>query len=401
MKKTVLLFLTLGCLLVMFTACTTDEPIVDVPNDTSEDIITPISTPAPTEPPIVLNPAPLTGLEKEESEPTGEAPIAVMINNTKLLGADAFPQWGIGDADVIYEMVTEGGTTSLMAVFPDYREMDSVGPVSSSRDQHVQLMLPYNPLFVHEGGSHFAERMLGEKGYDSKDFTIYPYATRNLYNYNSTIATDVVKWDSTMYTERNGAVEMSAYTSAEMINQAILNGADNSTPTIPLFNFVPYDQDKITLYDGSADHIRFQYSGIDDVGYYTEFEYDQTTGAYLKTNTKGEPHIDASTGEQLSFDNVFVLFAPVTPYSELGFDAGGLSCIDLSQGGYGHYFSNGTYEKVRWMKGLPHEPLRIVDIGGNEIDIQVNTGKSYIGVTDYSMFEYCEINNSSFNTSLQ
>ena len=118
----------------------------------------PTATPEPT--PVPLNPNPLTGLEKESDFHNGRSPVAVMVNNLKMSsGNDAFPQWGIGSADIIYEMVTEGGITRMMAVYSDYEKMPKVGPVRSARDQHVQLMLPLGALYVHEGASIFAARM--------------------------------------------------------------------------------------------------------------------------------------------------------------------------------------------------------------------------------------------------
>ena len=57
----------------------------------------------------------LTG-EWVDPEVNQNRPIAIMINNI----GEAMPQSGIGQADVIYEMVVEGGITRLMAVYSDY-----------------------------------------------------------------------------------------------------------------------------------------------------------------------------------------------------------------------------------------------------------------------------------------
>ena len=75
---------------------------------------------------------------KVQSDLTGEwvdpavneqRPVAVMINNI----GEAMPQSGIGQADVIYEMIVEGGITRLMAVFSDYSGLEKIGPVRSAR----------------------------------------------------------------------------------------------------------------------------------------------------------------------------------------------------------------------------------------------------------------------------
>ena len=52
---------------------------------------------------------PYTGFPKGESYPEGVRGVAVMINNVKT----ALPQSGINSADLVYEMVTEGGLSLI------------------------------------------------------------------------------------------------------------------------------------------------------------------------------------------------------------------------------------------------------------------------------------------------
>ncbi|MEG2770326.1 MAG: DUF3048 domain-containing protein, partial [Oscillospiraceae bacterium] len=159
MKKVFSIILVFALMLTVFTACGNGNTNSGDPIFGGNDSV---ATPAPTPTPVPLTPEPLTGLKKDSSYPNGKCPVAVMVNNIKMSnGNDAFPQWGIGSADLIYEMVTEGGITRLMAIFADYEHMPKVGPVRSARDQHVQMMLPLDALYVHEGASIFAKRMLG------------------------------------------------------------------------------------------------------------------------------------------------------------------------------------------------------------------------------------------------
>lgn len=365
---------------------------------------TPQPTPTPEPTPVPLYPNPLTGLEKESDFHNGRAPVAVMVNNIKMSsGNDAFPQWGIGSADIIYEMVTEGGITRMMAVFSDYDKMPKVGPVRSARDQHVQLMLPMGALYVHEGASIFAARMLrmrtypsGQQAYNLEEDGTYDWGSRDLYLNNPLgIGSGVVKWDQDRRASRSQ--EMCAYTSGEQVAAAVANGADDTGEPDPIFNFVRYDEPSRVLTGGDAQSMYFQYSS----SYYAGFTYDPTSFKYLKTNTKGQPHIDGDTGEQLAFENVLLLFADVKPYTSLGYDAGMLVHVEYSWGGLGYYFSEGRYEKIRWLKGLPNEPLRIVDADGHEIDVQINCGKTYVGITDLGMYDYCKLNEHSLNEEYQ
>ena len=62
-------------------------------------------------------------------------PILVNIDNV----AGAWPQWGIGEADIIYEMPIHGlSLTRLMALF-GYSHPKSVGPVRSGRVLHAEM----------------------------------------------------------------------------------------------------------------------------------------------------------------------------------------------------------------------------------------------------------------------
>lgn len=405
MKRTLALLLVCCLVLASLAGCGSSS---GAGRDTGSQGGAPAAPPAPTatpEPtPVPLNPNPLTGLEKDSDFHNGRSPVAVMVNNIKMSsGNDAFPQWGIGSADIIYEMVTEGGITRMMAVFSDYDKMPKVGPVRSARDQHVQLMLPMGALYVHEGASIFAARMLrmrtypsGQQAYELEEDGTYDWGARDLYLNNPLgIGSGVVKWDQERRAYRSQ--EMCAYTSGEQVAAAVAAGADDSGEPDPIFNFVRYDEPSRVLEDGDANSMYFQYSS----SYYAGFEYDPSSFKYLKTNTKGEPHIDGDTGEQLAFENVLILFAEVQPYVNLGYDAKQLVHVEYSWGGVGYYFSEGRFERIRWLKGLPREPLRIVDGDGNEIDVEINCGKTYVGVTDYGMYDYCMMNGHSLNEEYQ
>ena len=87
--------------------------------------------------------------------------------------------------------------------------------------------------------------------------------------------------------------------------------------------------------------------------------------------------MDAANGVQLSFDNVLVLDTAVSLYPD-----GLCTSFDLSQG-TGYYFYRGKYIPVLWTKGEPENPIQITDTEGNPLEI--NVGKSYLGIIDSSM----------------
>ena len=86
----------------------------------------------------------LTG-EWVDPEVNQNRPVAIMINNI----GEAMPQSGIGQADVIYEMVVEGGITRLMAVFSDYSGLEKIGQVRSARQYYVRAAEQLDAIFCH------------------------------------------------------------------------------------------------------------------------------------------------------------------------------------------------------------------------------------------------------------
>lgn len=65
----------------------------------------------PEEPEKIAYTAPLTGLPVDK--PASARPLAVMINNAPT----ARPQSGLSQADIVYEVLAEGGITRLIGIF--------------------------------------------------------------------------------------------------------------------------------------------------------------------------------------------------------------------------------------------------------------------------------------------
>lgn len=75
-----------------------------------------------------------------------------------------------------------------------------------------------------------------------------------------------------------------------------------------------------------------------------QFNFNPETGLYEKLR-KGQPHIDADTGEVLTFANVLVLSTTITSYN-----GGDLRDVALDSG-KGWFFTNGGVAPITWSKG--------------------------------------------------
>jgi len=99
--------------------------------------------------------APLTGLPYPERLLKNRSALTIKIDNTP----EAMPQFGIEDADVVYEEVVEGGITRLAAIF-DSRLPSVVGPVRSVRRTDRELVFPIGGIFACSGGAQYALRSI-------------------------------------------------------------------------------------------------------------------------------------------------------------------------------------------------------------------------------------------------
>ena len=104
---------------------------------------TPTPTPAPTATPAPTpSPKPkiwpLTGLPATGDAPTGRRPLNVRLPNDP----NARPQYGLTKADIVFELIVEGGVTRFSAIYHS-RDVDTIGPVRSYRfsDLHLTQML--------------------------------------------------------------------------------------------------------------------------------------------------------------------------------------------------------------------------------------------------------------------
>ena len=89
----------------------------------------------------------LTGIGDLTEEAIGKRPVAVMINNVKA----ALPQYGIAQADVIFEMPVEGDLTRLMALYADYTQMPDICAIRSCRYYYPAVAKGFDAFYVHWG----------------------------------------------------------------------------------------------------------------------------------------------------------------------------------------------------------------------------------------------------------
>ncbi len=111
---------------------------------------TPVSTTTTTTLPHYPT-APLSGLPDPSGLSVKRPALTVKIENTP----QALPQWGIDQADVVYEEIVNGGITRLAAIFNSHAPA-KVGPVRSVRPTDTQVVWPLGGIFAYSGGAPYA-----------------------------------------------------------------------------------------------------------------------------------------------------------------------------------------------------------------------------------------------------
>lgn len=301
------------------------------------------SDPVSIEEPVKTAINPLTGLPDFCETAVGKRPVAVMVNNI----GQALPQRGLSKADIVYEVVVEGGITRMMALFADQDHMPYVGPVRSVRHYYIDLALPYDPVFVHFGGS--------PAGYERIKKTGIPDI-------------DGMSYTSSFYQDKQRAQskgrEHSFFISYEELNGVMgkANIAETGETSAP-FSFT---DEEITPDVQDAKEVFVSFSGGANSG----FSYDSTSGLYNKTRNK-DPHIDGDTNAALQYKNILILYTDIGSYQGETYRRE----VSLSSG-EGYYVTNGGKEPIQWKKGNSSEQFSFAKENGRAL--KVNPGKTYI-----------------------
>ena len=308
--------------------------------------------------------------------------VGVMVNNISYSERqNARPQRGLSSADLLIESKVEGGITRFCAVYRDTDSIPEVGPMRSGRDQFLQLLMPWQALYYHDG----------ESAPCTKFISVYNYSGLNIGGksyFNTPTHPHVAHRDSR---GRNVAYEHTEFTSGKEIRQAAANagiGLSHDYDTT-FFRFADYRTGEENAMQGAASGKAVSITHSDH--YKTSFRYDPQSRTYKmqmysRISGKFENTVDELNAKQLSFDNLLVCFAPIERYSG---DSGDVQQVSYISGGDAYYFSRGAVQHVRWEKASPEHPLRVYDKTGAQM--LFNRGKTYLAIVDddeWSNFSY-------------
>lgn len=363
MKRLVTFFLSLA-LLLSLAACSKTNPqqqepqpepeVSTEPEEPSvEETIPEVETEPEAEPETdssMVNP--LTG-EAVTKDISKNRPVMVMLNNLK----QALPQSGNGQADIIYEILEEGGITRMLAVYQDISAVEgNLGTIRSTRPYYVHLVAGMDGILVHAGGSGAAYDLIESLAIDDLDALSGPAASlfwRDKDRLNAGIATE-----HTMY-----------ITASDIANY--LSSSGLRTEHKDDFSIHHTFAQDATPADGSdANVITVPFSG-----YKTgEFKYDPESGNYL-VSEYGSAYVDETTGDQVSVKNVLII---MTEVSAIEGDSKGRISVAMSGSGIGYYACGGKYIPINWSRDTEDSLYTFTTMSGEPLVLGV--GKSYVNI---------------------
>lgn len=276
-------------------------------------------------------------------------PYAVMINNNHA----AWPQCGLQDAYLVYEIVAEGGITRMMALYKD-KYPTKVGSVRSARHYFIEYAEENDAIFVHWGGSPQAYSKLNS-GIDNLDG---------------------IALEGSMFfrdTSLNRAYEHTGFVDLEKAKTyAEKNGYTRETGKDLLLN---YSAEEIDLSANEtlqvADSVELEYSDY----HTTSYEYDAENKVY-KRSMSGKANIDLETKEQYTAKNIIVY--KVRNYTLNDGENKGRQELDNVGNGTGYYISNGQAVSITWEKTSNSGQTVYKYTNGEELT--VNDGNTFIQI---------------------
>lgn len=305
----------------------------------------------PTEPPVLFR-HPLTG-EALDAPYTGR-PTSVVVNNIK----KCLPQHGISDADMVYEIETEGGITRLLAIFSDFDGVSKVGPIRSARTYFNNISTGYDSPLIHCGGSVNALKGM----YDDKN-ALTKWVHINQFSNGAYFYRDAER-------KKNGyAHEHTLFTTGELLTKVLAKKKMNIT--YPEGNdFGLQFADVPELAGSRAFDITVTFRGKKT----TTLTYSTVTGQY-EASQYGSNQIDGNTGAIMTYRNVLVLQTEQWRIKEGSYTR---SYYDLIGEGTGYFACDGKIVPIKWSRPSVKEHFAYTLEDGTPITLGV--GKSYIGV---------------------
>lgn len=286
---------------------------------------------------------PLTG--KGQAEQQVNRPFAAVINNIKA----ALPQHGVSKADIVYEILAEGGITRCLAIFTDISGVQKLGSIRSARTYFIDLAKAYDAILVHAGGSNYAYDEFAKSGWPHLDGI--RGSSKFFYRDKARLDKGVSK-EHTLFTTGEKVLAAAQATKYALTRDSIDYG----------FKFA----EDVKISGDAATKITLSFTKKRE----TIMSYNPETGLY-EGYQQGGDYIDGNTGDTMSFKNIIVLHARTSSDGYRMF-------ADLIGTGNGYFACNGEMVAIKWSRKGAKQPFVYTLADGTPIELGIGT--TYVGI---------------------
>ncbi len=346
MKRTIailiLLCLLCGCTGQAAPAATTTAATTTAPTTEPATVPTTEATTAPTTEPPMLYTNPLTGLPCEE--PVTKRPVAVVTNNS----SSAMPQHGTSQAEILVEILSEGGITRNLAIYTDVASVPALGAIRSARTYFQSLSKAFDAILVHSGDSIYANEQFRTGRYPHVDGM-----------YTTIFYRDQARLNAGYLTEHTLFIK--GQTLADHIAGQFSMATDRQDYGLK------FDPD-MQMTGEAAQNVRIAFFANGKV---SQLQYDEEKGAYSLYQHK-QDYIDGNTGQKVYFKNVLVLYADMRTVETTH-----VFHTLLGQN-IGFFISDGKFQPILWNRASEEQPFTFTYGGGTPVTMA--PGTTYIAV---------------------
>lgn len=269
-------------------------------------------------------------------------PIAVMLGNNP----SARPQYGMAEADLVYEFPAEGGITRFMTIYY-HQQAAKIGPVRSARPYFIDRALDWDGVYVHVGQSPQAQ----------------------VYFKNNKVAhIDEFSNSKFFWRDKSRKAPDNLFTSTDLLRER-MKGLNYERE----IKLMPFQFATEPLGEKGQAALKIEINYPEKMNR-AVFEYLPEQNVYQRF-TGGKPHLDGETNKQLQASNIIVQYVTSKVLDKEG-------RLEVNMFGQGEidFISGGRVIKGTWEKKQLREPTYYYDLEGNPLTF--SPGQTWIQIVD-------------------
>lgn len=302
---------------------------------------------------VVINS--LTGELGKKSDVLDKRIVGLVVENHP----EARPQWGINDEnyspDIILQGEVEGGISRMLWLYADYDKLpETVGPMRSARPPFIKFASLFNAVFIHWGLSSSGGNYTGADYYFNNDVVDHIDAM----SYGSDSELFGRNYGAGRNTEHTGILHGKALAGA-LSEKSIDMKMKKDYASLLKFNKSPKSLSEnacknvsVSFSNRSLDAVNWEYSKDDELYHTSHF------------------------GTDVSRTNLLVLYDNTEYITK---NNGVTYCNYALSEGNAKLISKDSVIDIKWINKNGKLRLFTTDKDGNEKDVKLNPGKTWIG----------------------